>query len=262
MSDGSPAGDEPTTGDADGYGPVDIPIRSPLEFIRKRPSMYVGSSDLHALHWLVRELIDSALLETQGAAGRDVHVSLSADGSCQVVDSGAGLPVGILPRHQRTAVELLLTGSAPPRATLAHPFPSGGLFGLPAYTLVNALSERLHLEIRRDGYLWRQEYRRGQPCGPLQAVAPSTTTGTALSFRPDPEIFTGDRQLQFSVLEDRLRQLAFLNPGLNFHLIDERQTPARQETYQSANGLADYVRFLNRDQDAVHPEVCHFRTTI
>jgi DNA gyrase subunit B len=261
MSDGSPAGDKPTTGAAGSYGPVDLRILSPLECIRKRPGLYIGGTDVRALHWLVHELIDNAVLETQGASGRDIHVTVYEDGSCRIVDSGAGLPVDVLPQHQRTVVELLLTGDASLGTDLPGTFRGGPLGCFPGL-VVNALSERLQIEVRRDGSLWRQEYRRGQPSGPLQTVMPSVTTGTAVSFRPDPEIFTGDRQLQFAVLEGRLRQLAFLNPGLTFHLSDERQTPAHQDTYQSANGLADYVRFLNRDRDPVQPNVFQFRTGI
>jgi DNA gyrase subunit B len=170
--------------------------------------------------------------------------------------------MAVLPQYELPLVEVLLTGRLQPRTSLAHPVLSDGFFNISPLTLVNALSERLQIEIRRGGYLWRQEYRRGQPCGPLQAVISSATTGTAVSFRPDPEIFTRDRQVRFSVLEDRLRQLAFLNPGLAFHLSDGRQVPARQETYQSADGLADYVRFLNLGCGPVHPNVFRFRTSI
>ncbi len=262
MSDVSPAGDDSPPDALNEYGTLDYGTISVLEHIRKRPGIHIGGTDLSALYGLVRELIDNALLETQRASGRDIQVVLRADGSCRIEDSGTGFPVAVLPQYHLPMVELLLTGGIQPRTSLAHPALSGGLFNISPLTCVNALSERLQIEVRRGGYLWRQEYRRGQSCGPLQAVESSATTGTAISFHLDPEIFARDRQLQFPVLEDRLRQLAFLNPGLAFHLSNERQVPARVETYQSTDGVADYVRILNRDRGPVHPNIFHFRAAI
>jgi DNA gyrase subunit B len=267
MSNSSPAGDEAGPVVPNEYRAEDIQILSTLEFIRKRPGMFIGGTDLRALHGLVGELINNALHETCCASARDVHVALHADGSCRIVDAGAGLPVNVLPNDQRTVVEFLLSGSGPERTGLTGPYQPGGYRGgfyggCSPLAVANALSEWLQIEVRRDGYLWRQEYRRGRPCEPLKSVAPSVTTGTAVTFFPDPEIFSADRQFQLPALEERLRQLAFLNPGMAFHLNDERQVPASRETYQAPNGLADAVRFLNGARAPVHPNVLLFHAPI
>jgi DNA gyrase subunit B len=260
MSDVSPAGDEAGPVVPNEYRAEDVQVHTGLEHIRKRPGMYVGDTGSRGLHHLVYELVYNAINEWLAGFCKRVTVSLHDNGECRVADDGRGIPVDIVPGLRLPFLELALTTvAAGGRYPREQPFlVAAGLRGI-GLKAVNALSERLQVEVRRDGQLWRQEYRRGSSRGPLEGVTPATTTGTAITFWPDPDIFKGDRHFHFATLADRLSQLAFLNAGLVIRLIDERRTPLLTETYHFEDGAADYVRRLNAARRPAHQNVLHFR---
>jgi DNA gyrase subunit B len=194
----------------DAYYPANIVLLPRHEFIRRRPGIYLGSVDSRALHELVEICLREPLEQTRTGAVRQIEVELLGDGSCRVSDDGPGLPVERDPqRDNLTTVELRLTSDG-----------GGGLHGL-NYPVVNALSERLVVEVARDGFFWRQEFRRGERTTDLQRGEPTSTTGTSITFWPDPTIFPGVR-FDGDRLRERLRELAFVNSGLIIRWIDSR----------------------------------------
>ncbi len=255
-----------------GYSADQIKVLEGLEAVRKRPGMYIGGTGINALHHLVYEVVDNSIDEAMAGHATMVSVSIEADGSVRVVDDGRGIPVDPV-RHEdpnldgKPAVEIVMTklhaGGKFGQEGSAYKV-SGGLHGV-GVSCVNALSERLEVEVYRDGKVYRMAFERGAVIEPLHEVGPipagsTRTKGTAVTFRPDPEIFP-DVTFQYSILQNRLRELAFLNPGVTIRLSDERVGPdgkPRHETFRAEQGLLEYVRFLMKGKNAVSTPV-HIR---
>jgi DNA gyrase subunit B len=240
------------------YTAQDITVLKGLDPVRQRPGMYIGSTGARGLHHLVYEVVDNAVDEAMAGFCDRIKVELLADGGCRVSDNGRGIPVDTVRGEGKTAVEVVLT-------TL-H---SGGKFGGKGYqvsgglhgvgvSVVNALSERLDVEVARDGKLWTQTYERGQPRAKLKAGKAIKRTGTTISFWPDPDIFTDERDFKYDTLAQRLREMAFLNKGLEIQLSDHRVEPEQKEVFRYTGGIVDFVKHLNSARDAVHKRVIYF----
>jgi DNA gyrase subunit B len=250
-SDGRPKGG------ADSYGAKDITVLEGLEAVRKRPGMYIGSTGPRGLHHLVYEVVDNSVDEAIAGHCSEVRVVLHPDDSCTVADDGRGIPVEELKKEKRPAAEVVLTTlHAGGKFGDGGGYKvSGGLHGV-GVSVVNALSERLQLEISRDGSLWCQSYERGKPQAPLEKRGATKGTGTTLTFQPDPEIFD-EIEFDFQTLAERLRETAFLTRGLKIELVDERgQT--NSVVFQYQGGIEDFVRHLNENKETLHRKTIFF----
>jgi DNA gyrase subunit B len=227
--------------------------------VRQRPGMYIGSTGSRGLHHLIYEVVDNAVDEAMAGFCDRITVELLGDGGCRVADNGRGIPTGIVKGEDRPAIEVVLTTLHAGGKFGGKGYQvSGGLHGV-GVSVVNALSERLEVEVARDGHLWRQEYARGASLGRLQKVKPwRRNTGTTVIFWPDPEIFTDEREFRFDALVQRLREMAFLNRGLEIRLIDRRVEPNAQETFRYTGGIVDFVKHLNSSRESVHKRVAYF----
>ncbi len=239
------------------YDAQDITVLEGLEAVRKRPGMYIGSTGLRGLHHLVYEVVDNSVDEAIAGHCSKVEVTIHPDSSITVVDDGRGIPVAIMEKEGRPAVEVVLTvlHAGGKFGDGGGYKVSGGLHGV-GVSVVNALSEQFHIEVRRDGYAWTQDYERGRPLIDLQKGEPVKETGTIITFRPDAEIF---ESLDFdaSILEQRLRETAFLTRSLKIALIDERGGGNRVE-FQYEGGIEDFVRYLNEGKDPIQKKVVFF----
>jgi DNA gyrase subunit B len=242
------------------YSADSIPVLDGVEAIRRRPGMYVGDTGLAGLSLLISDLLDSPLDEFRTGFGKRVRVSLLEDGGYRISDEGRALSVEADAQSGRPLLELALTQLMIPGTGSAHQrvYLAPGMHGIGLCT-VNALSERFCVETRRDGKLWRQGCSRGELLGPLQVVGNAETTGVTITFWPDPLLFTQERVIPPDWLEHRLRELAFLHSGLTLDLVNDRDVPARVVSFHAADGLADFVRYLNRDRAPAHPNVIHCR---
>ncbi|MCL2812410.1 MAG: DNA topoisomerase (ATP-hydrolyzing) subunit B [Clostridia bacterium] len=241
------------------YDETQIQVLEGLEAVRKRPGMYIGSTDYRGLHHLVYEIVDNAIDEALAGFCDEIRITLRADGSVSVVDNGRGFPVGIHPKMGRPAVEVCLTVLHAGGKFGGEGYKvSGGLHGVGA-SVVNALSGRMEVTVYQDGKVHYQEYRRGKPLADLRVIGDTGRTGTTITFWPDvrtdeePDgIFeTGD--FQFDVLKTRIREMAFLNRGVKIHLADERGEPI-ERTYHYEGGIREFVKYLNKNKEALYPE--------
>ncbi len=239
------------------YGAKDITVLEGLEAVRKRPGMYIGSTGPRGLHHLVYEVVDNSVDEALAGHCDSVSVSIHPDNSCTVRDDGRGIPVDIMEKEQRPAAEVVLTvlHAGGKFGDGGGYKVSGGLHGV-GVSVVNALSEKLHLRIRRDGFVWNQDYERGHPQNSLDKGEATEETGTEITFLPDDEIFEVV-DYDFSTLVDRLRETAFLTRGLKIDITDERPDGA-SETFQYEGGIEDFVRYLNQNKEAMHEKVVYF----
>jgi DNA gyrase subunit B len=243
------------------YDARSITVLEGLEAVRKRPGMYIGSTSERGLHHLVYEVVDNAVDEALAGFCDRIEVTLLADGGVRVSDNGRGIPVDEHPVERRPALEVVLTtlhaGGKFDGKSYAV---SGGLHGV-GVSVVNALSERLEVEIRRDGYLWRQSYQFGDPVSGLSRGEATTETGTIITFWPDRQIFE-TTEWSFETLSRRLQEMAFLVRGLTIILTDLRPAHINGEprtvTYCYDGGIADFVRYLNRTKEPVHATVIEF----
>ncbi|MFB6163271.1 MAG: DNA topoisomerase (ATP-hydrolyzing) subunit B [Halococcoides sp.] len=240
------------------YGAGQIQVLEGLEAVRKRPAMYVGSVDTRGLHHLVYEVVDNSIDEALAGHCETVQVTIHDDGSVSVGDDGRGIPVDTHDEHDKPAVEVIMTvlhagGKFDNKSYQV----SGGLHGV-GVSVVNALSERLEVTVRRNGAVWTQVFEAGQPTGPLDRVRdldPEESTGTEIRFWPDRSIFEAT-DVEFSTLESRLRELAFLNSGVEIRLRDERSD--REEIFEYEGGIREFVAYLNETKDPLHSEVIYF----
>jgi DNA gyrase subunit B len=239
------------------YTGANIRVLEGIEAVRLRPGMYIGDTTTRGLHHLVYEVVDNSIDEAMAGYCRNIHVTLHTDGSVSVVDDGRGIPVDIHADSGTSALEVVLTkvhaGGKFDHDTYKV---SGGLHGV-GVTVVNALSEWLEAEVRRDGQIWRQEYRKGQREGPVSPKGSTKLTGTTIRFLPDAEIFPRI-DFDFEVLEKRLRELSFLNKGIRIHLTDERTDERNDVEFFSSEGLSEFVAYLNRAQTVLHPPIVFF----
>ncbi len=232
------------------YDETQIQVLEGLEAVRKRPGMYIGSTGPRGLHHLVWEIVDNAVDEALAGRCTKIIVQVHKDNSVTVIDNGAGFPVGIHPQTGRPAVETALTVlHAGGKFGGGGYKVSGGLHGVGA-SVVNALSIWLKVEVHRDGHIYVQEYERGKPLYDLKVVGTTDRTGTSVSFRPDPEIFKETTEFDPDVLQNRLRELAFLNAGLEIVYEDERYDKA--VTFCYSGGVAAFVEFLNKSKNVLH----------
>ncbi len=243
------------------YDARSITVLEGLEAVRKRPGMYIGSTGERGLHHLVQEVVDNAVDEALAGYCDRIDVTLLADGGVRVADNGRGIPVDNHPVENRPAVEVVLTtlhsGGKFDGQSYAV---SGGLHGV-GVSVVNALSARLEVEIRKDGHVWRQSYAFSEPTGPLAKGERTDETGTIITFWPDADIFE-TTSWSFETLSRRLQEMAFLNRGLAISLTDQRPDHMNGEphvvNYCYDGGIADFVRYLNASKEAVHDSVIEF----
>jgi DNA gyrase subunit B len=242
------------TTDAATYDAGAITVLEGLEAVRKRPGMYIGSTGPRGLHHLVYEVVDNSVDEAMAGHCTRVDVVLHPDGSCSVTDDGRGIPVAAMADQDgKSALEVVLTVLHAGGKFGGEGYKvSGGLHGV-GVSVVNALSERLTAEVRRDGHLWVQSYERGMPDGPIRDAGDAEATGTTIRFTPDPEIFE-DTQFDHDTLATRFRETAFLTPGLRITLTDERGE-RREDSFHYEGGLTDFVKHLNATKDPLHGDV-------
>ena len=235
------------------YDENDIQVLEGLEAVRKRPGMYIGSTDVRGLHHLVYELVDNSIDEAMAGVCTQIDVILHADNTVTVIDNGRGIPVGIHPKVGRPTVEVCMT--------ILH---AGGKFGGSGYkvsgglhgvgmTVVNALAAWLEVTVKNGEHIYRQKYERGVPCYDLEMIGDTTETGTSITFLADDEIFE-TLDYSFDTLKNRLRELAFLNGGLKINMTDEREGREQTRSFHYEGGIVHYVEYLNRAKDALTPE--------
>ncbi len=245
------------------YGADQIQVLEGLEAVRKRPGMYIGDTGVRGFHHLVYEITDNSVDEHLAGHCKRINVTIHADESITVEDDGRGIPVA-QHKNGKSALEVVMTVlHAGGKFDGSSYKVSGGLHGVGA-SVVNALSQRCSVEVKRDGVVYRQEYERGKPQGELKNIGAADHTGTKTHFKPDTTIFKGDESTgalsyNFNTLATRFRELAFLNAGLYIALNDER-TGKKQE-FQYTEGLQAFISYLNESKKALHPEVIHFRAT-
>jgi DNA gyrase subunit B len=242
---------------SESYGAKDITVLEGLEAVRKRPGMYIGSTGPRGLHHLVYEVVDNSVDEALAGHCDSVRVVLHPDNSCTVADNGRGIPVETMAKEQRPAAEVVLTvlHAGGKFGDGGGYKVSGGLHGV-GVSVVNALSERLHLKIERDGYVWSQDYERGKPKTELTKGERTKEHGTQITFLPDLEIFE-EIGFDFDTLAERLRETAFLTRGLRIELVDERGE-TNSVVFKYDGGIEDFVRHLNENKDELHRKVIYF----
>ena len=243
-----------------GYDASSITVLEGLEAVRKRPGMYIGSTGERGLHHLVYEIVDNAVDEALAGYCTEIAVTLMADGSLQVIDNGRGIPVDIHPIEKKPALEVVLTVlHAGGKFGDGGYSVSGGLHGVGS-SVVNALSTNLSAKVKRDGFIWTQEYKLGVPTAPVKKGEATTETGTTIQFWPSEEIFE-TTDFSFEVLSARFREMAFLNRGLILSLTDMRQGHVDEKgeqltvRYQYQGGITDFVKHLNSTRGELHKSV-------
>ena len=237
------------------YDESNITVLQGLEAVRLRPGMYIGGVDNTALHHLVFEVVDNSVDEALAGFCTEIHVIINSDGSISVEDNGRGIPVGIHEEEGIPAVELILTRlHAGGKFDNSNYKVSGGLNGVGA-SVVNALSNRMIAEIHREGFLWKQEYRKGNTASTLQQIEDSIKTGTNITFWPDDTIFD-HVEFNYEILAHRLRELAFLNRGIMISIRDNRSE--RFQEFKYDGGIASFIRHINENKNVLHEDPVYF----
>ena len=237
------------------YEAKDITVLEGLDPVRKRPSMYIGTTGPRGLHHLVWEVIDNSVDEAMAGFCTRIEVTILADGGVRVVDNGRGIPVGTHTKTKESALTTVLTKLHAGGKFEAGAYTvSGGLHGV-GLSVVNALSIRLDAEVRRDGFVWLQSFERGKPRRRVAKGKPAKKPGTTIVFWPDAAIFSETTVFDYDTIASRLRELAFLNRGLEIIFADERTSPPRTDTYVYRGGLIDFVKHLNANREPLHPHI-------
>ena len=242
------------------YGEGQIQVLEGLEHVRKRPGMYIGTTDLRGLHHLIQEIVDNSIDEALAGHCNTINVCINADGSCSVTDNGRGIPTGIHPTEGVSAVQVVLT-----KLNAGGKFGgggykiSGGLHGV-GLSVVNALSEWLEVEVCQNGNLYKQTYNRGVPQRELQIVGKSETTGTKVTFMPDADIFESII-FNYDTVKVRLRELAYLNKGLRITIEDKREGQESADDFYYEGGIRHFVEDLNRNKETMFAEPFYFEHT-
>jgi DNA gyrase subunit B len=241
------------------YDVSKIEVLEGLQPVRKRPSMYIGSTDARGLHHLVYEVVDNSIDEAMAGNCDEIDVTLNEDGSVTVDDNGSGIPVGIHKRFKKSGVEIVMTklhaGAKFDDKTYKV---SGGLHGV-GVSVVNALSERLRVEVRRDGKLYAQEFKKGEAQGDLKEVGTAEDTGTTVTFMPDSEIFD-EIIFDYPTILGKMRELAFLNKGVKIVLSKLGEEP-QQDEFQYEGGIVEFVKFINANRSALHEDPIYFESS-
>ena len=240
------------------YDAAQIQVLEGLEAVRKRPGMYIGSTGPKGLHHLVYEIVDNSIDEALAGYCKTINVTIQKDNSIMVEDDGRGMPVDKHPKMGIPAVEVIHTVlHAGGKFGGGGYKVSGGLHGVGA-SVVNALSTHMEVEIKRNGKIYKQCYERGKAVTKLEVIGESKKTGSKTTFWPDPEIFTETTVFDFDTLEHRLREMAFLNKGIKIIFKDEREGRKRSETFHYEGGIKEFVKYLNKNKDAIHNDVIYF----
>ena len=235
------------------YDESQIQVLEGLEAVRKRPGMYIGTTSSRGLHHLVYEIVYNSIDEALAGFCSHIEVTINEDNSITVVDNGRGMPVGIHPKMGRSTIEVIMTVlHAGGKFGGGGYKVSGGLHGVGA-SVVNALSEACEVTVTREGKVWQQKYSRGNILGDVTQIGESDGHGTKTWFKPDHEIFE-TTVFEFEILQSRLRELAFLNKGIRITLADKREGQENVETYYYEGGIKEFVNYLNRNKDVLHPE--------
>ena len=241
--------------DATGYDASQIQVLEGLEAVRKRPSMYIGSTDTLGLHHLVYEVVDNSIDEAMAGYCTEINVSIRQDGSVSVKDNGRGIPVDIHPQYNRPALEIVMTmlhaGGKFDHESYSF---SGGLHGV-GVSVVNALSEWMEVEVRRNRRIYWQRYEHGNVASEVEVRGESEHTGATVTFKPDATIFE-DTEYNFDTLSSRLRELAFLNRGLKITIKDERTD--KENDFRYEGGIVSFVEYLNTNKEALHKPPVYF----
>ena len=240
------------------YDAAQIQVLEGLEAVRKRPGIYIGSTGPKGLHHLVYEVVDNSIDEALAGYCKTINVTIQKDNSIVVEDDGRGMPVDKHPKMGIPAVEVIHTVlHAGGKFGGGGYKVSGGLHGVGA-SVVNALSTHMEVEIKRNGNIYKQCYEKGKAVTKLEVIGESKKTGSKTTFWPDPEIFTETTIFDYDTLEHRLREMAFLNKGIKIVFKDEREGKKKSETYHYEGGIKEFVKFLNKNKDAIHEEVIYF----
>lgn len=236
------------------YSAENIKVLEGLEAVRKRPAMYIGDVGKRGLHHLVYEVVDNSIDEALAGHCTRIIVVFNQDGSVTVEDNGRGIPVDLHKEENRPAVEVVMTVlHAGGKFDKGSYKVSGGLHGV-GVSVVNALSEWLWVEVKRDGNVHKQEYKLGDPTTDVKKIRPAKKTGTKVCFYPDSSIFK-TTTFEYSIIAERLRELAYLNSGLEIQLKDERTEEGEADTFRFNGGLSDFVKYLDEHNNPLHNKV-------
>ena len=232
------------------YDETDIQVLEGLEPVRKRPGMYIGSTDEHGLHHLVTEVVDNSIDEALAGYCTKIEVIINFDGSCSVIDNGRGIPTGIIPKEGKSAVEVVLTKLHAGGKFGGEGYKiSGGLHGV-GVSCVNALSKYMRADVYQNGQHYKIEFSRGVAITPLEIVGTTDRRGTTITFLPDDEIFE-TCNFNFDTMKNRFREIAFLNKGLVISLEDKREGQERKEVFEFKGGIIEFVDYLNKNRETL-----------
>ena len=242
---------------ASSYDASSITILEGLSAVRKRPAMYIGSTDVRGLHHLVYEVVDNSIDEAMAGFCTRITVILHADNSVTVRDDGRGIPVDIHPKEGVPAVQVVMTKLHAGGKFDNNSYKvSGGLHGVGA-SVVNALSEWLEVQVYKDGKIYEMKFARGKVTQPITVVGDTDKHGTVVTFQPDPEMFTDTTVYDYDILHTRMREEAFLNAGLRIHTIDQRAGREQHDDMCYAGGIREFVTWLNRAKNPIHDGVIY-----